>query len=179
MFVSRITFALPSKAVFLMLRILRILSRSTPKVARNEAIANHKTTDSRSSRFQLVSKANVFRLFFIVVLLSTIGCGISNDKLIEQYNDFAIRSAKANLWNEAILRWQRIIEIEPNNAKAHNNLGVAYEAMERFDEALAEYEKAIELDPGNDVYQRNFFKCQKNRKRSWQTEETVKENESS
>ena len=116
-------------------------------------------------------------LWFIILLLSVIGCGISNDKLIEQYNDFAIRSAQANLWNEAILRWQRIIEIEPKNAKAHNNLGVAYEAMERFDEALTEYEKAIELDPGNEAYRRNFFKCQKNKGRSWHTEEKVKENE--
>lgn len=111
-----------------------------------------------------------FSLWLIVVLLSTIGCGIANDKLIEQYNDFAIRSAKANLWNEATLRWQRIIEIDPKNAKAHNNLGVAYEAMERFDEAQAEYKKAIELDPGNDVYQRNFFNCQKNKGHSRHTE---------
>jgi len=111
-------------------------------------------------------KVNVFSLWLIVVLLSTIGCGIANDKLIEQYNDFAIRSAKANLWNESILRWQRIIEIDPKNAKAHNNLAVAYEALERFDEAQAEYKKAIELDPGNEVYQRNFFNCQKNKRRS-------------
>ena len=172
MFVFRFTFDLPSKDAFLIFRLLHTLSRLI--YTRHKA-----TTDSRSPRLWLMSKRNLFRLWFIVALLSIIGCGISNDKLIEQYNDFAIRSAKANLWNEAILRWQRIIEIEPNNAKAHNNLGVAYEAMERFDEALAEYEKAIELDPGNDVYQRNFFKCQKNRKRSWQTEETVKENESS
>ena len=52
---------------------------------------------------------SALRLCFITVLLSIIGCGISNDKLIEQYNDFAIRSAQADLWNEAILRWQRII----------------------------------------------------------------------
>jgi tetratricopeptide (TPR) repeat protein len=110
-----------------------------------------------------VCKVNAFSLWLIVLLLSTIGCGISNDKLIEQYNAFAIRSARANLWNESILRWQRIIEIDPKNAKAHNNLAVAYEAMERFDEAQAEYKKAIELDPDNDVYQRNFFNCQKNK----------------
>jgi len=120
---------------------------------------------------------NAISLWFIISLLSIIGCGISNDKLIEQYNDFAIRSAQANLWNEAILRWQRIIEIDPKNAKAHNNLGVAYEAMERFDEALAEYEKAIELDPSNEVYRRNFFKCKKNKGRSWDMEGKAEENE--
>jgi len=118
----------------------------------------------------LLYKVNVFSLWLIVVLLSSIGCGIANDKLIEQYNAFAIRSAKANLWNEATLRWQRIIAIDPKNAKAHNNLGVAYEALERFAEAQAEYKKAIELEPGNEVYQINFFNCQKNKGRSQLTE---------
>jgi len=154
MFLSRINFILPSKNIFPMLGIFRILS---------------------CLRYSTYAKA--FSLLFSAVLLFTIGCGISNDKLIEQYNDFAIRSAKANLWNEAILKWERIIEIDPNNANAHNNLGVAYEATERFDEALAEYEKAIKLEPQNEVYQRNFFKCQQNKKRSWHAEGMVKEDE--
>ena len=158
MFVSRIISALPFKGAFSKLGISRYLSYLCGSLY-----------------------IKVFSLWLLVVLLSTIGCvrfahrrlwltGITNDKLIEQYNDFAIRSAKANLWNEAILRWQRIIEIDPKNAKAHNNLGVAYEATERFDEALVEYNKAIELDPGNAAYQSNFFNCQKNKGRSWHTE---------
>jgi tetratricopeptide (TPR) repeat protein len=130
------------------------------------------TTSLRNSVY-----VDALNLWFIITLLAIIGCGISNDQLIQQYNDFAIRSAQANLWNEAILRWQRIIEIDPQNAKAHNNLGVAYEATERFDEALAEYEAAIELDPSNKAYRRNLFQCQRNKRRSWHTEGKVKENE--
>jgi len=102
---------------------------------------------------------------FLVLSLFTMGCGTSNDALIQKYNDFAIKSAKAGLWREAMFRWQRIIEIDPDNAKAHNNLGVAYEALERFDEALTEYDKAIAIEPDNDVYQENHLRCHINRER--------------
>lgn len=95
----------------------------------------------------------------------TMGCGTSNRELIQKYNDFAIKSAKAGLWREAMLRWQRIIEIDQENAKAHNNLGVAYEALERFDEALAEYDKAISIEPDNEIYHENRLRCQVNLER--------------
>ncbi len=102
---------------------------------------------------------------FVVLALSILGCGVSHDELIHQYNDFAIHAAQADLWNEAVLRWQQIIEIDPKNAKAYNNLGVAYEALEQFDKALAAYNTAITLDPSNRVYRENRINFQLNRQR--------------
>jgi len=102
---------------------------------------------------------------FLAFSFFIVGCGTSNSKLIQKYNDFAIKSGKAGLWREAMFRWQRVIEIDPKNAKAHNNLGVAYEALERFDEALAEYDEAISAEPDNEIYHENRLKCKLNQER--------------
>ena len=87
-------------------------------------------------------------------------CGPLQDQpTIEQYNQFAIKSAELQLWNEAIFRWQHILKIEPQNAKVHNNLGVAYEAVGKIDEAIKAYERATELEPENKFYRFNYRKC--------------------
>ena len=110
-------------------------------------------------------------LFLSVFSLAIFGCGISdNQPTIEQYNQFAIKSAELQLWNEAIFRLQHILKIEPQNAKAHNNLGVAYEAVGKIDEALQAYERATELEPDNKFFRFNYRKCrlhvQRNRVKS-------------
>ena len=89
-----------------------------------------------------------------------ISCGTLQDQpTIEQYNQFAIKSAELQLWNEAIFRLQHILKIEPQNAKAHNNLGVAYEAVGKIDEAIKAYERATELEPENKFFRFNYRKC--------------------
>ena len=110
-------------------------------------------------------------LFLSVFCSAIFGCGISdNQPTIEQYNQFAIKSAELQLWNEAIFRLQHILKIEPQNAKAHNNLGVAYEAVGKIDEALHAYERATALEPENKFYRFNYRKCrlhvQRNRAKS-------------
>ena len=87
-------------------------------------------------------------------------CGSLQDQpTIDQYNQFAIKSAELQLWNEAIFRWQHILKIESQNAKVHNNLGVAYEAVGKIDEAIKSYERATELEPDNKFYRFNYRKC--------------------
>jgi len=99
--------------------------------------------------------------FILLAIISSIliGCGFKSDESLKAYNEFAIKSAKKGLWNEAIMRWERLISADPNNAKYHNNLAVAYEAKGQLDLALIEYEKAIKLDPENKVYRYNYLKC--------------------
>lgn len=63
------------------------------------------------------------------------------------------------------MRWERVIEIDPENAQAHNNLGVAYESKREFEAAQAEYEAAIELDPENKSYKKNYDKFKRNHER--------------
>jgi len=50
-------------------------------------------------------------------------------------------------WSGAEKEFKRAIEINPNNADAHQTYGYYLSAMQRFDEALAEMSRARELDP--------------------------------
>ena len=98
----------------------------------------------------------LYTLLFFLSLCLIAGCGTNSADLIEKYNSYGIKSAKMGLWNEALMRWKRIVEMEPNNAKARNNLGVAYESQGKMKAAEAEYEVAIKLDPKNKIYKSNY-----------------------
>ena len=54
-------------------------------------------------------------------------------------------------YDAAIAEFKKAIAINPNDAYAHYNLGVAYRANEMYDAAIAEYKKAIAINP-NDAY---------------------------
>ena len=64
--------------------------------------------------------------------------------------------ARMNLWREAMFRFKRAVEMNPQDAMAHNNLAVAYEANGDFDSALKEYREAIRLDKSNQFIQKNY-----------------------
>lgn len=115
-------------------------------------------------------KSIVLRSLTVLLILILAGCGARRN-LIEEYNDFAIRAAKAGLWREAAFRWEKIVQMNPKDARAHNNLAVAYEALGRYDDAEREYQKALELDPGNKAIQRNYINFkQVHRKRKGKNE---------
>ncbi|MDE0469201.1 MAG: tetratricopeptide repeat protein [Candidatus Poribacteria bacterium] len=95
------------------------------------------------------------------------GCAGSRDATqTEAYNRFAIKAAQAQLWNEAVFRWKQVINIDPEDSKAHNNLGVAYEALGNIDEAIASYQRAAELEPNNKYYRLNYRRCRIHLRRS-------------
>ncbi len=49
--------------------------------------------------------------------------------------------------DEAIAQFQKLLETNPDDANAHNNLGAALVACGRVDEAIVEYRKALALNP--------------------------------
>jgi Flp pilus assembly protein TadD len=70
--------------------------------------------------------------------------------------EFGIKVAQNGLWKEAIYRWERAVEIDPEYAQAWNNLGIGYEQEGRFEEARDAYEKAIALAPKNQMIRQNY-----------------------
>ncbi len=70
--------------------------------------------------------------------------------------EFGIEVARRGLWEEALYRWQRAIDLDPTYARAWNNLGIAFEHEGRFDEAREAYETALDLDPNNFTIEQNF-----------------------
>lgn len=105
--------------------------------------------------------------FSILVL----GCGHGTDVSREStQNDFGVNMARQNLWREAMFRFQRAVQMNPQNAMAHNNLAVAYEANGDFENARKEYLEALRLDRSNDYVKKNYSRfvefLSRNKKRS-------------
>ncbi len=69
---------------------------------------------------------------------------------------FGSRMAERGLWAEALFRFRAAGELDPQNARAWNNLAVAQEATGKFEEALASYKRALEIEPGNASIKRNY-----------------------
>jgi Tfp pilus assembly protein PilF len=84
-------------------------------------------------------------------------------------DNFGVQMARMNLWREALFRFQRAVQISPDNAMAHNNLAVAWEANGDFEKARKEYLEALKLDRSNQYIQKNYSRyvefLSRNRKR--------------
>ena len=50
-------------------------------------------------------------------------------------------------YDEAIVYYDKALEIKPNDVDALNNKGLALYNLERYEEAITYYEKALEIDP--------------------------------
>ena len=97
-------------------------------------------------------------LSILLVLVVAFGCrsGSSDTSKAETQRQFGVRMAKMNLWREAMFRFKRAVEMQPDDAMAHNNLAVAYEANGDFDNAAKEYREALRLDRSNQFIQKNY-----------------------
>ncbi len=69
---------------------------------------------------------------------------------------FGIEAAKLDLWDEAIFRWKKVLQQNPDSASAHNNLAVAYEKKSLWDEAKNAYELALKIRPDDKHINANY-----------------------
>lgn len=70
--------------------------------------------------------------------------------------EFGISVAQRGLWREAIYRWEKAVELDPNYAAAFNDLAIAYEHEGQLDKARKAYEKALGIDPNNSQIRQNY-----------------------
>jgi protein O-GlcNAc transferase len=57
------------------------------------------------------------------------------------------RLLHASEHEQAAVAYERALQMDPQSVRAHNNLGLALLALERFAEAITRFRRAIELDP--------------------------------
>jgi Tfp pilus assembly protein PilF len=104
-------------------------------------------------------RSRMFKKLALVAGVVAMAAGCSSysrtDKAQTQIS-FGSSVARKGLWREAAFRFERAVQQEPNNARAHNNLAVALEAEGEFARALAEYKRALELDSGDSYIRRNY-----------------------
>ena len=96
-----------------------------------------------------------YGLLLIAITLLWMG-GSCTSLTVSSDNKFALEAARKGLWKEALFRWQMALEKDPNNARLHNNLAVAYENEGEYDLALKEYRIARRLDSGNRYIKDNY-----------------------
>lgn len=121
--------------------------------------AHPMTTTHHAAMRQTGHASRVARLFAVGALVVSLGgCTTTSDDLSTAAAQIRIGSnaARQGLWREAMFRYQRAVEIEPNNAMALSNLGVAYESSGEFEKAREVYLKALQIDRGNPYIQKNY-----------------------
>jgi len=70
------------------------------------------------------------------------------------YNGLGVALDQQGQSDEALVRYHKALELDPNNGHVYNGWGVTLDHQGQLDEAMARYQKALELDPNN-VYARN------------------------
>lgn len=110
-------------------------------------------------------------LLFLPLVFSSCSSTLQSKQL-----QFGITAAQRGLWDEAIFRWKKEVQSNPDSAAAHNNLAVAYELKGDWDEAEKEYEAALKLSPNNSQIKANFENFKKNLE-AREADDTKKKNE--
>jgi type IV pilus assembly protein PilF len=98
------------------------------------------------------------RLLTAGILLTALsGAAYANARTdAKEQVEFGIAVAQKGLWKEAIYRWERATQIDPEYAAAFNDLAIAYEHEGLLEKAGAAYERALKLEPNNPLVRQNF-----------------------
>ena len=110
-----------------------------------------------TSIYQVSRMQGLVAPFVLFSLLCATAYADSNQsKKSKQEVEFGIKVAQKGLWREAIYRWQKAVELHPENSSARNNLAVAYEQEGDFELAEQEYKRALDIDSENAYIRQNY-----------------------
>lgn len=100
-----------------------------------------------------------YKVFLIIPLIMNMFFCAGNVRQSEM--NFANQLAERDLWEEAFLRWQKILDNGKPSPALYNNIAIAYEKMGKLTEAEESYKKALQLSPSNSYIKRNLEQLQK------------------
>ena len=64
-----------------------------------------------------------------------------------EHMDLAVESMKKRQYETAVQEWNKVLELAPKEARAHNGLGVSLVETGKVDEGIAHYREALAMDP--------------------------------
>lgn len=70
--------------------------------------------------------------------------------------DAAVQLAEKKNYSEAVPTWEKAISMDPSDARAHNNLGIALAASGKVNDAIAEYQKSLALNANSSQTENNL-----------------------
>jgi tetratricopeptide (TPR) repeat protein len=106
-------------------------------------------------RTQILKRAASFS-FLLVILLSACGSRYGKPATAASQLAFGVDMARRGLWSEALFRFHQAAQLEPQNPRVLNNLGVAYEATGDYEKALSFYQQALKIEPNNRELRANY-----------------------
>ncbi len=108
---------------------------------------------SRSGKFLFI--------LAMALIVAAAGCGtVSKKKRMNQINAHAVKLAKKGYWEESAYWWDRMLQVDPDNYKALNNMAIIMEKKGNYESAKIFYDKALSIDPGNRTLKKNLKNLQ-------------------
>ncbi|MEH1862524.1 MAG: tetratricopeptide repeat protein [Nostoc sp.] len=91
----------------------------------------------------------IFTTLFLTLSLATTPQFVVAQNNIEQLFQQGNAAETVGNNSQAETIWRKVLQLEPNNGKAYNNLGNALRRQEKLEEALAAHQKALQLNPND------------------------------
>ena len=88
---------------------------------------------------------SLLAFYFAVSLVSAQQTGQGSGDEQSKYYARGMRAIQLGLYDEAIVNFQRVLQLNPQNAEAYCELGAVYRFKEKTDNALEAYLRALEL----------------------------------
>src|SRR5438128_2295061 len=95
-------------------------------------------------------------LTFLLVLPLLTSCASARRPGALAEMRFGAVAARHELWREAVVRFERVTGLRPRDARAWNDLAVAYEGAGRIRDAFEAYRKAVEYSGVDPQMRANF-----------------------
>ncbi|MHC5860124.1 tetratricopeptide repeat protein [Nostoc sp.] len=91
----------------------------------------------------------IFTTLFLTLFLATTPQFVVAQNNIEQLFKQGDAAETVGNNSQAETIWRQVLQVEPNNGKAYNNLGNALRRQGKLEEALAAHQKALQLNPND------------------------------
>ena len=96
-------------------------------------------------------------VLIVGLCLFVFGCAHTNKRSHEDMLKYGIKLAKAGYWHEAAYHWRQILNEDPDNVAALNNLAIAAETEGYPRESHNALAKALELRPDSKPIRKNLM----------------------